>query len=324
MKQLSATQIKLLELMHDGSCHSGNNLGAELGLSRTAIWKQIKGLIELGAPMQTLPQQGYRLTMPVLLLNEEEIRQELLNNQCSLPFNFNLFATLDSTNRFLKELPGSACIEICCAEKQTAGRGRFGRSWHSPFAQNIYCSLRWHFDCDISQLSGLSLVVSLAVLETLQKLDIGGVQIKWPNDLLWDGKKLCGCLIEINAESNGGAEVVIGIGLNSNSTAEEAIDIPWCSLHDMTKQYFNRNQIIGQMIVTLTRYLQEFTRQGFAAFRESWEQADYLQNKMIRVLHPLGPMYGQAQGVNESGQLILWSEGEIHYLSSGDTSLHVE
>jgi len=325
MKKFNSTQLKLIALLADGSCQSGSDLGNALNVSRTAIWKQTKQLAALGLPIQSIPQQGYHLAQPLILLNEQTIRDQLNKRNFNQAVYFHLFASLDSTNHFLKQLPNSLAIDVCCAETQTDGRGRFGRSWHSPFGENIYCSSRWHFDSDLSALSGLSLVVSLAIIATLNEFGIDeAARIKWPNDILWQNKKLCGCLIEISAESNSGADVVIGIGLNVNSATKDhpLPDKPWCSLYEMTGNYFDRNLLMACLITQLHKHIQRFVADGFPAFMAEWQPLDYLQDQLITVSHPTGPIVGKAAGVNESGQLILIDDKGIkHYLSSGDTSL---
>ena len=327
MKKFKTTQINLLNCLSDTTWQSGNALGERLHVSRTAIWKQIKQLIELGVPIEALPNKGYRLKTPITFLNEVKIQNQLSLNHFINPINFHLFASIDSTNRQLKEIPHTNTIDVCCAETQTAGRGRFGRHWHSPFGENIYCSSRWHFDCDLSQLSGLSLVVGLSILATLNDMGINdGVKIKWPNDILWHHKKLCGILIEVMAESNSNLDVIIGIGLNVNSaTAKQppSIEKPWCSLLDITENNIDRNILIGNLITHLSQHLKIFIEQGFPAFLPDWRLFDYLYGKSITVSHPSATLSGIAQGVNKEGQLILIDEiNTTHYLSSGDTSLH--
>ena len=328
MKHFSTLQIKLLNALSDGLCHSGNRLGETLQVSRTAIWKQIKQLIDAGIPIQRLPRQGYRLHVPIHLLNEQAIRQHVDVSDFNKPLHFHLFASIDSTNQLLKELPlSNAAIDVCCSEQQTAGRGRFGRHWFSPFGENIYCSSRWHFDGDLSHLSGLSLVVSLAILATLKEVGIQeSIQVKWPNDVLWCHKKLCGSLIEVIAESNGSAAIIIGIGLNVNSITNEhpLPDKDWCSLHDITGNYFDRNTLIAILMKQLHVLLNAFMLQGFSTFMERWNEIDYLQGHIITVSQPTGSLSGYAKGVDERGQLVLVDErGVTHYLSSGNTSLRV-
>ena len=208
---------------------------------------------------------------------------------------------------------------------KTQGKGRFGRHWHSPFGENIYCSSRWRFNCDLSSLSGLSLVTSLAVLTTIKQINPNPlVQVKWPNDLLWQNRKLSGNLIEISAESNGIAQVIIGIGLNVNSdtAAYPLADKPWCSLYDMFGFNLDRNQLIADLLVNLDRYLRQFIEKGLSDFVEEWNQNDYLLNKPIQIHQASNTLSGIAKGIDQTGQLILEDKtGTRHFLSSGDTSL---
>lgn len=325
MKQLTTLQYTLLELLSDGSCHTGSELGTQLGISRSAIWKHINQLQKAGILLERLPQQGYKLSNPTILLDKNTIETALTNQTFSNPLSMHLFKTIDSTNRFLKELPKTATIELCCAEQQTQGRGRFSRHWHSPFGENIYCSTRWHLHCDLNKLSGLSLVTSLATLALLKELvPAAEVKVKWPNDILWNDKKLCGSLIEIQAESNGSAQVIIGIGLNVNSdTAKNPLpDKAWCSLYEISNQHFDRNLLIARLITKLDTYLQRFISDGLAIFMDEWHEADYLADKQITISQSTSNMTGTARGIDAHGQLILEDTlGVRHHLSSGDTTL---
>lgn len=247
------------------------------------------------------------------MLNQSNIQQCLTSADFNTPVHLYVLDSVDSTNRFIKNLPLTDVLEVCCAEEQTQGRGRFGRSWHSPFGENIYFSMRWRFNCNISQLSGLSLIVSMAVLAVLKNIN-SDICIKWPNDLLWHDKKLCGSLIEVMGRS----DLVIGIGLNVNSKYNES----WCSLYEIAGDTFDRNSLIAQLIIQLDQHLKQFIQQGFASFIPTWQQIDYLHGKSITVSQPTGRLSGIANGVNEVGQLILIDEkGVAHYLSAGETSL---
>lgn len=319
-------QLTLLQLLGDGDCHSGSELGATLGITRSAIWKQINHLIESGIPIIRIRHQGYQLPNQLILLNKQQIMNHLVPQKKSSPFNLHLFTSIDSTNRYLKDLPPSNTVDICCVEIQTQGRGRFGRYWHSPFGENLYCSSRWNLNYDLTKLSGLSLVTSLAVLATLNEFGISSnIKIKWPNDILWTHKKLCGSLIEIFAESNGNAQVIIGIGLNVNTDTKKnpLPDKPWCSLYEITKQRFDRNFLIARLITNLERYLIKFIHHDLNFFMDEWNKSDYLFGKHIKVTQSLSTLSGIACGINQLGQLILQDEsGTKHFLSSGDTSLH--
>lgn len=261
----------------------------------------------------------------MILLNEQAILTNL-----TFPIKLHLFESIDSTNQFLNDIPprlhDDKTIDVCCAEMQTQGRGRFGRHWHSPFGENIYCSSRWYINEDISRLSGLGLIVSMAVIATLNLFHIDeDISIKWPNDLLWQDKKLCGNLIEMRIENKNRIALIIGIGLNVNSLTKNnnELDRPWCSLHEITGNYFDRNQLIVILMTQLKLHLEQFLRQGLAPFMPGWKKLDYLYGKFISVLHVSEKLLGQARGINQQGQLILVDEqNKTRYLSSGETSLH--
>ncbi len=325
MLKLNTTQHTILTVLSDGLCHSGTELGQALNISRAAIWKHIKQLMELNVPILSISHRGYQLTQPLILLDQHLIAQQLKQKETEFPITLHLFSSIDSTNRYLKELAPSNSLEACCAEQQTQGRGRFGRNWHSPFGENIYCSLRWKLNCDLAKLSGLSLITSLAVVATLKSfIDTNEIKIKWPNDILWREKKLCGCLIEIIAESNALAQIIIGIGINVNSDTKHhpLPDKAWCSLYEISGHCYNRNELIGQLINNIDKYVTQFLSQDLQFFMQEWQQYDYLQDKQITVTQALESITGIACGINSSGQLILRdNSGKLHLLSSGDTSL---
>ncbi|CAM3003317.1 biotin--[acetyl-CoA-carboxylase] ligase [Legionella worsleiensis] len=326
MIQFNQTQRTLLQILGDGLCHSGSELGNVLGMSRSAVWKHINQLMDVGIGIIRMPQQGYRLANPLQLLDETLITNHLHQKAFPQSFKLHLFSSIDSTNRFLKEIPPSSTLDICCAEVQTQGRGRFGRAWHSPFGENIYCSSRWNVYCDLSRLSGLSLITSLAILKSLKEsVATDAIKIKWPNDLLWGNKKICGVLIEIIAESNGHAQVIIGIGLNVNSDTQNhpLPDKPWGSLFDLAHQQFDRNILIANLMYHLNCNINQFLNHDLTSFMDEWKQYDYLAGKHISVTQALNSFTGTACGIDAAGQLILRDDkGIIHLLSSGDTSLH--
>lgn len=323
MKQFSKLQHQLLDYLADGKCHSGNALGEQLGISRTAVWKQLNLLARLGLNVTRIPQKGYQLTPPFIAIREDRLRRNLASLKKN--FDYHIFAETDSTNRYLKDLPGCDAISICCAEKQSAGRGRFGRPWVSPFGGNICLSIRYQLNCCLSKLSCLSLVVSLAILESLKKNSIHqDISVKWPNDLLWNGKKLCGILTEISSETNGYSNVIIGIGMNVNTdtTYLHLTDKACCSLYEITGKYFDRNRLIADIIVAVDLSLSRYLGNGFHLFHELWKRVDYLQGKLISVSQFSGTLSGTANGITELGQLRLVDEyGFEHHLSSGDASL---
>lgn len=260
-------------------------------------------------------------------LNKHTIQHHLTAHPAHKTTTIHLFESIDSTNRYLKEHPETQALEVCCAETQTAGRGRFGRTWHSPFGQNIYCSIRTPIKTQGAALSGLSLMVSLAVLAVLDELSSHqDILIKWPNDLLWNGKKLSGSLVELLYHNTQITSIIIGIGINVNSSAcqDNSLDRPWCSLYDIFNQHFDRNVLIARLIIHLNNYLNTFMREGLSECLPIWKQRDYLSEQWITVSTPNGLLSGQAKGVNQWGNLIIIDEtGHKHELSSGEVSLRV-
>ncbi len=326
MKLFSPLQQQLLTQLSDGTCHSGQALGDKLGISRTAIWKHIEKLEALGLVIKRIPKKGYCLENALTPLSKEKILNAL-GTPLDQNIDLHLFTSIDSTNRFLKTQTMQSTLTCCLAETQTAGRGRFKRHWYSPFGENIYCSLGLRIEGDASRLSGLSLVVSLAMHQVLQKYTEHPITIKWPNDLLWRHKKIAGTLIEMTAEGNGSTDIIIGMGLNINSIPNpqksiDSIDRPWCSLRAITQRLFDRNQIIAELILVLNEQLKIFIQSGFLAFQHDWNARDYLHNQTIEVSKPNGAITGKGRGVNHAGYLLLEDvTGKIHTISSGDTTL---
>lgn len=263
-----------------------------------------------------------------MLLHEPLIRQNLQNANFHQPITLHVLQSVGSTNQYLKDLPCSTGLALCCAETQTHGRGRFMRTWFSPYAENIYCSFRWYFPSNMAALSTLSLIVSLAVLQTLQSFDIAeGVAIKWPNDLLWQDKKLCGILIESSQSSQEEIQLIIGIGLNVNSQPQQhqnqqAPNRPWCSLYDITQRIHDRNALIAQLLIHLHQYITQFRAIGFESFLPQWQAVDYLHHKQVKVLHDKQLIEGVAQGITTQGELLVLDQ-HFHTwrLTCGEASL---
>ncbi|MBA4697053.1 MAG: biotin--[acetyl-CoA-carboxylase] ligase [Legionella sp.] len=251
-----------------------------------------------------------------------------------------VFEAIDSTNCFLKSLtlPKDTGIVACCAETQTAGRGRLGRQWISLPGENVYFSLRYPLPRQMPNLASLSLVAGLATLSALKKItqlfsnnvSKTQIQLKWPNDLFWDNKKLGGILVELIGSTEANPAVVIGIGLNvSLSKKDEKTPAitpqkPWSSLDEFTSGPFNRNEFIAYLIYTLDHTIDRFKEQGFLSFLPEWTSVDYLNARKISVLGPNGQIDGIACGVNAQGQLLVKdNQGTFHALSSGEASLQL-
>lgn len=325
--QWHQTQQIILTLLADGQYHKETELQQALFKESATLKMHLQTLVDAGVSINYCPQQGYQLSKPLFLLDEKKITTEL-QRHLKNPFQLHLFSNIDSTNRYLKEIPSNTLTSICCAEQQTQGRGRFDRKWHSPFGENIYCSSRWHLHASVKKLSGLSLVTSLAIMAALEAFNRQqDIKIKWPNDILWQNKKLCGSLIELIPQTSHSVDVIIGIGLNVNSdTATSPLfDKPWCSLFELTQTIQDKNLLIAQLIIQLERYLTDFIEHDLAFFSQEWQNHDYLQGKIITVTQGNNKIEGVACGIDSFGQLILKDQqGKKWFMSSGDATLRNE
>ncbi|QLB20984.1 biotin--[acetyl-CoA-carboxylase] ligase [Vespertiliibacter pulmonis] len=234
-----------------------------------------------------------------------------------------VFEQIDSTNEYLlNHYQHLACGTACLAESQTAGRGRRGRQWYSPLSQNLYCSLLWRYDLPLSQpISSLSLIVALTLAETFEQLGVNNIQIKWPNDIYYQGKKMGGILIENRFDSQQ-IHLVIGVGLNlAMPTTEPDIKLqPWSDLADYR---FDRNHITATILSQLQRMLIEYQHTSFKEYLSRWKKFDLFYQQPVKLLTEQGDIYGISQGINEQGELLLAQPEGIKAFAIGEISLRL-
>ncbi|MGE3920635.1 MAG: biotin--[acetyl-CoA-carboxylase] ligase [Gammaproteobacteria bacterium] len=194
-KQLPSNMVRLIRLLADTKFHTGNELGEHLNVSRTAIWKQIKQLENLGVKIDKSQVNGYKFSKPMVLIEKKQISTFLNSKEMQKACHFKILSTVTSTNDYLKSRKNTNEFDFCIAEQQTEGRGRFNRAWFSPFAENIYLSCSWQLHCDVSELSGISLIIGMIVIDTLHAygLDVP-FKVKWPNDVYYNKQKVAGSL----------------------------------------------------------------------------------------------------------------------------------
>ena len=235
-----------------------------------------------------------------------------------------LLAEVDSTNRFLLESDAGVGdgVRACMAEAQSAGRGRRGRRWVSPFGANLYLSVLRAYAMTPESLQALSLAVGVAVVRALRSLGVHGVALKWPNDIQLGGKKLGGVLLEMAGASAGPWRVVAGIGINlaMPRSAGDDIDQPWTDLasHGVPAE---RNRLASQVLAEVILAGEQFAATGFAAFRDEWQQLDALRDRQVEVEDGAGRRVGRACGVDASGALLLDVGGRRERIVSADVSL---
>lgn len=320
------TKLELLRILADGRFHSGETVGARLGISRTAVWKQIQALQQLGIDCYSVSGKGYRLAQPVELLEREAILAAMDESGRNLIATFELHPEIHSTNRYLMEKLGQGLSSghVCMAERQLAGRGRRGRSWVSPFARNIYLSFYWCFEMSPRLLSGLGLAFGVGIIRALRQLGIADATLKWPNDVLWRGRKLAGILLEMNGETAGPYHVVAGIGMNVNMSGYEAdIDQPWADLRGIALEPPPRNRVAGVLLSELLQVAHEFQQAGLTPFLDEWSVADACADKEV-LIHLAGErIAGRAAGVDASGAILVETEGGLRCFHSGEVSLRL-
>lgn len=317
-------QHDLLRQLCDGRFHSGEALARQFGVTRTAIWKACKAITRnFDLRIDAVNGRGYRLPEAVELLDKSAIESAMQTSQENI--DVHTLLSVDSTNRHVMDLAaqGEASGTAVFAEYQRAGRGRRGRTWVSPFGGNLYFSLLWRFTQPVADLPGLGLAVGVALVRVLRKLGISGLELKWPNDVLCQRRKLAGVLIELQGEMSGPYAVVIGIGLNvrMSSTAKQEIDQSWIDLATAGEVAVSRNQLAALLLDETVAVLQVFTEQGLAPFVDEWRECDRFRDQDVELHLADQVIRGIARGIDEHGALLLEQQQQLKRYYSGDMRL---
>jgi BirA family biotin operon repressor/biotin-[acetyl-CoA-carboxylase] ligase len=313
--------------MADGRFHSGVALGNALGVSRAKVWLLFKELDSLGLSVESVKGRGYRMAKVLELLDLDKVMGGLTPTTRSRLGEIELFLSLDSTNSYLMQRArrGASSGSVCFSEHQSAGRGRRGRNWVSPLASNLYMSVLWRFTDGLTRLSGLSLAVAIAVVDAFESLDILGLSIKWPNDIVSDAGKIGGILLEVAGETNGPCYAVIGFGVNIDMPrlASSSIDQPWANI-PRGDGLLLRNEIAASLLNQIFRVLVSYEKEGLVPFLSRWHQHDFVRDKAVNIETPNGVVAGIARGIDEHGGLLIEQQsGQLTRYSSGEVSLRV-
>lgn len=324
---ISDNQKKIISLLADGKFHSGTRLAEEIGISRSAICKQLKHLTELGLEFSAITGKGYRLESALELLSQTTLSQLLTNEANSLISELEIHDSINSTNSYLVEKSHQTNNSgiVCFAEYQTAGKGRRGREWVSPFGSNIYLSILWKFQQGPASISGLSLAVGVAVIRALNDCGIDDVGLKWPNDIFWKERKLAGILIEVSGETNGPCSAVIGLGLNFYLPKEQAKSITqdWVDLNQILSDNAVkiRNKLAASLLNFLMPTIANYESDGFASFIDEWRESDCMKDKAVQVYIGKQVVSGTVMGIDNNGLLLLEDEsGKVKAFASGEVS----
>ena len=326
---MRSVQQQLLHLLANGQFHSGRQLGEQLGLTRAAIWKHIRHLRMLGLDVHAVRGRGYRLSHDLCLLDQQAIHSGLQEKNRKRVVRLEVFSSLPSTSSYLKDQHvRSGQVAVCFAETQTSGRGRRGRSWVSPFAANIYASIKQQIFLDEGAYGTLSLLIGVAMCRVLKDVGVEGVSLKWPNDIYVNQAKLAGILIEYAGEANGPVSTVIGMGMNikMSAAAGENIDQSWIDLDSIIPGIASRrNQLCASLVDQVLVVLEQCECGNTAELLEEWRQYDMLYDRDVVLQLPNRKICGRAAGINRQGQLLIeQAEGKLVAYASGEISVRVK
>jgi BirA family biotin operon repressor/biotin-[acetyl-CoA-carboxylase] ligase len=321
-----AVSEQLLGRLADGRFHSGEQLAQLLGVTRSAVWKQIQRLeAELGLDISAVRGRGYRLSSPLELLDAGRIRAELNHAARECLEQLTLQAITPSTNACAAADPPTeiGCARAWLAEHQTDGRGRRGRQWVSSFGENLYLSIAWRFELPMTELGGLSLVAGVVLAEVLAQLGLEGHSLKWPNDVLVDGRKLCGVLLEVSGEADGPSTAVLGVGVNFRLPARQGskIDQPWTDLSRSNAPLISRNRLAGVLLDRLIEACREFGVGHLAPFLPRWDRFDRFKGQMVRVVRGPNSSEGIYRGITPGGAMLLEGPSGLGEYHAGEVSL---
>lgn len=303
---------------------SGQELCNRFGVSRTAVWKAINQLKEAGYEIEAQQNKGYRLMAAPDLMTEAEIKSLMHTEWVAKEVLY--FDTIDSTNTKAQELAekGYQSGTLVVADKQESGKGRRGRSWVSPSGTGIFMTLMIKPDINPNNASMLTLVAALAVAKAITSVTGEEALIKWPNDIVVNGKKVCGILTEMNAQFDYINHIVVGIGINvhNESFPEEISQMASSLLIEAGGKRFHRAQIIAETMSYFEQYYDIFLKtQDLSALVREYDELLVNRNKSVRVLDPKEPFDGKAMGITPKGELIVDTWESRKLVSSGEVSV---
>jgi BirA family biotin operon repressor/biotin-[acetyl-CoA-carboxylase] ligase len=303
---------------------SGQELCNRFGVSRTAVWKAINQLKEAGYEIEAQQNKGYKLMAAPDLMTEAEIKSLMHTDWVAKEVLY--FDTIDSTNTKAQELAekGYPSGTLVVADKQESGKGRRGRSWVSPSGTGIFMTLMIKPDINPNNASMLTLVAALAVAKAITSVTSEEALIKWPNDIVVNGKKVCGILTEMNAQFDYINHIVVGIGINvhNESFPEEISQMASSLMIEAGGKRFHRAQIIAETMSYFEQYYDTFLKtQDLSALVREYDELLVNRNKSVRVLDPKEPFDGKAMGITPKGELIVDTWESRKLVSSGEVSV---
>ena len=319
---MSQLTFPILQMLADGNFHSGEVLAQRFKVTRATIWNAIRHAESLGVEVFSVRGRGYKLPQAIELLDSNLVLNAIGEQRAW--FNLQILDEVASTNTYLMQQKGIAHATCVAAHIQSKGKGRRGRTWVSQLGASLTFSLLWRFQCGAAALSGLSLAVGVALIRALNSLGVNHAQLKWPNDVLVDGKKLAGILIELQGDLEGPSAAVIGVGANLNlpKNVLNSIDQPAIDLSNVSAKAINQSELLGVILKHLADVLSGFETHGFIDLREEWLSYHAYQNKVVRMLLPNGTdMQGIVKSVADDGILLVETALGLQRFSAGEISL---
>lgn len=321
----------VLNILLDNLGHfvSGEDISRQLGITRAAVWKYIKLLQSQGYPIESSTKKGYCLRQVPDILDDALLLRGL--DTSVLGRKMEIHSSIGSTNARAKELALNGAPEgtVVIADEQVQGRGRLGRSWISPPGKGIWMSVVLRPRLFPQQASRITIMTAVAVANALKRSAQIEVGIKWPNDIVCGGKKLCGILNEVHAEPQVIHYAVVGIGLNVNFSQEDlpdGIKDLATSLKIEKDKEFCRVNVIRAILQEMEKiYLQKLNGDGFAELLKEYERRSVILGKRVRVIGIGSELSGYAEGFGEDGSLILrLDDGRLETILAGDVSIRGE
>ncbi|WP_068781710.1 biotin--[acetyl-CoA-carboxylase] ligase [Paenibacillus sp. GM2] len=318
---------RLLQMLldHPGQYISGEELSRRLSISRTAVWKQINKLRQDGYEFEAVSRKGYRLVHSPERIQKEDVLSRL--QTVTFGRQIHVMDVVKTTQDEVRALAEQGVAEgtLVIAEEQTVGRGRQGRKWYSPSGKGIWMSLLLKPRQPISFAAQLTLLTAVAVCRALRKVSGVDVGIKWPNDLLIEGRKLCGILVESISEDELLKYCIVGIGIDVNLQLE---DIPEelrsvaTSLRIESDSKQDRALLIAEILYELEQLYHLYNEEGFAPIGHLWEALSVTIGRQVQIRTPQGESSGVATGLDSSGALLITDQhGQERTIYSGEIQL---
>jgi BirA family transcriptional regulator, biotin operon repressor / biotin---[acetyl-CoA-carboxylase] ligase len=321
---MGTARFSLLRILADGEVHSAERIGRSLGISPIEVGDVASEIEALGLRVLNDGNGAYRLAEPLDLYDARELAEK----GAAAGLDVTVLDECPSTNTALAERAksGAAHGTVLVCEHQNAGRGRRGNSWVSTVGGSLTFSILWRFSRGVGSLAGLSLAVAVGAARALEGVGLRSVTLKWPNDMLCEGRKLGGILIETSGDPAGPTAAVIGVGINMRlgASGRRRIGQPATDIAGHTAEMPSRNAALAGLLASIAQTLEQFSREGFTSFRQAWLERHAWQGRRV-VLSQADRLLaeGEVVGVADDGGIVLASAKGVEHFHNGELSLRL-